>query len=78
VYRQIYVEGVAELSADVFTPERMIPIYEENFALLAAYLQAAEGEEAVSALRAATDELIEHVQGRASAAEEFLAQQTAA
>ena len=78
VYRQIYVNGVAELSADVFTPERMIPIYEENFALLAAYLQAAEGEEAVSALRAAADELIEHVQGRASAAEEFLAQQTAA
>lgn len=73
VYYARYVELVEEVSADVFTPARMTAIYEANYALLAEYLQAVEGEDAVKAARAAADELIEHVQQRTMAAEQFLA-----
>ena len=38
VYYEAVVEDVAEISADVFTPERMIPIYNASFDLLAAHL----------------------------------------
>ena len=75
VYRQHFVEMVAQVSSEVFTPQRMMPIYEQNFAMLAAYLSETEGDEAVKSLREATDELINHVQDRAIAAEEFMAGQ---
>ena len=34
VYRQHFVEMVALVSSEVFTPQRMMPIYEQNFAML--------------------------------------------
>ncbi len=74
VYAQRYVELVAQISADVFTPERMQPIYEANFELLAAYMSNTADNEAVAVLRAATDSLIEHVEARAAAAQTFLEQ----
>ncbi len=71
-YRQRYLELVAEISSEVFTPERMQPIYESNFRILADYFEESEGSEAIDALRAATDELVAHVHERAAAAEAFL------
>ena len=72
-YSRRYVELVTELSSSVFTPQRMIPVYEQNFAMLAAFVIESEGEDAVAALRAATDDLVTHVNQRAAAAEAFLA-----
>ena len=76
VYSARYVEWVAEVSAEVFTPQQMTPIYEQNYALLAAYVRETEGDaadELLAAMRAETDALIAHVQQRADAAAEFLA-----
>ncbi len=77
VYAERYGELVARVSTDVFSPERMIPIYEANFRMLADYLEASEASAAVSALRAATDELVTHVHERAAAAEAFLQERSA-
>ncbi len=71
-YHQFYVDEVARISGEVFTPERMIPIYEANFALLAEYVTRSKDEDALTDLRAATDELIRHVNARAAAANAFL------
>lgn len=71
-YHQFYVDEVARISREVFTSERMIPIYEANFALLAEYVTHSEDEDALTELRAATDELIRHVNSRAAAASSFL------
>ncbi len=72
-YRQRYLELVAEISSEIFTPARMIPIYERNFELLSAYIRPYEGDAVVADLRKATDDLLRHVEARASAAAEFLA-----
>ena len=72
-YRQHYLELVAEISAEVFTPALMIPVYERNFELLSAYIRPYEGDKAVADLREATDALLRHVEQRAGAAAEFLA-----
>ncbi len=71
-YRQRYLELVAEISSEVFTPERMIPVYEHNFEMLSDYMEAVEDADAIEALRAATDSLIAHVNERAVEAEAFL------
>ncbi len=71
-YRQRYLELVAEISSEVFTPERMIPVYEHNFEMLSDYMEAVEDADAIEALRAATDSLIAHVNERAAEAEAFL------
>ena len=76
-YAERYIELVAQVSTEVFTPERMIPIYEANFRMLADYLEGSEESAAVDALRAATDELVAHVHERATAAEAFLQEHTA-
>lgn len=72
IYLQFYLDEVARISKDVFTPGRMVTVYEENFQLLAEFFQDIGGPEDIKALRAATDELIEHVYERAAAAEKFL------
>ncbi len=77
VYGARYIELVAQVSTEVFTPERMIPVYEANFRMLADYLEESEESAAVDALRAATDELVAHVHERAAAAEAFLQEHTA-
>ena len=77
-YHQFYVDEVARISSEAFAPERMIPIYEANFRMLADYLEASEWSASVDALRAATDELVAHVQERAAAAEAFLQAHSAA
>ncbi len=77
VYAERYFELVAHISADVFAPERIEPIYETNFRMLADYLDESEESAAVDALRAATDELVAHVNERADAAEAFLLEHTA-
>ncbi len=76
-YAERYFELVAQVSAEVFTPERMIPIYEANYDMLSAYIESAEGAGSALALREATDALIEHVQERAAAAEAFLQENSA-
>ncbi len=73
-YQRAYREEVARISSEVFTPERMVSIYEANFQLLAAFLQETNDEDAIGALRLATDDLVAHVSERATAAEAFLAQ----
>ena len=76
-YRELYIDEVERISQQVFTPERMIPVYEANFALLAQHLAESGDEDALAILRAATDELIAHVGSRAEAASAFLQAQTA-
>ena len=75
VYGARYRELVAEIAADVFNVERMGPIYEANYELLAGYQSEVAGASAVElvALREATDELVAHVVRREAAAAEFLA-----
>ncbi len=73
VYRSRYVERVAQVADEVFTPARMIPVYERNFELLAEYLRVVAADDELESLRVATDGLIEHVGRRAEAAAEFLA-----
>lgn len=77
VYSARYVELVAQVSTEVFSPERMTPIYEANFQMLADYLEESEESAAVDALRAATDDLIAHVNERAAAADAFLREHAA-
>lgn len=72
VYSQIYRDEVARISADIFTPERMIPIYEANYELLAATIAEFEGADALTDLRRATDALVAHVRQRREAAAAFL------
>ncbi len=74
-YRKRYLKLVAEISSEVFTPARMIPVYERNFELLSAYVRRYDGDQAVADLRRATDYLLRHVEERAKAAAEFLARQ---
>ena len=73
VYRAAYHGWVEKISAEVFTPARMIPIYEANHNLLAAAIRSTEGDSAVEALRSATDALIDHVIERAAVAGAYLA-----
>ncbi len=73
VYRNRYLELLTEVSTEVFTPQRMAAIYEKNYALLSAYIEVADGEDSLTALRQATDVLIDHVRERATAAADFLA-----
>ena len=77
-YKRAYREEVARISSEVFTPERMVSIYEANFQLLAAFLQETDDADAIGALRLATDDLVAHVSERATAAEAFLAQELSA
>ncbi len=72
-YASRYMDLVAYVDADVFTPERMTAIYEANFEMLAAYLRDVGADDDLESLRSATDGLIEHVQQRALAAAEFVA-----
>lgn len=76
-YHQFYIDEVERISSEVFTPERMIPIYETNFALLGEKASESGDENARAILRAATDELIAHVSSRAEAANAVLQAQTA-
>lgn len=76
VYAGRYVELLSEFSEQVFTPAAMTAIYEQNFQLLSDYIGEIEGEEAVAALRSATDELVAHAHERALAAQEFLNSQS--
>ena len=76
-YHRAYREEVARISSEVFTPERMIAIYDVNFQLLAAFLQETNDADAIGALRLATDDLVAHVSERAAAAEAFLQGHTA-
>ncbi len=77
VYHSRYVELVAQVSSQVFTPARMQPIYEANYELLAAYLRDVGAHDDLENLREATDGLIAHAQERAAAAEAFLLGHTA-
>lgn len=72
LYRSRYVELVALVASDIFTPERMTAIYEANFEMLANYLRDVGADADLESLRSATDGLIEHVQQRALAAAEFV------
>ena len=72
LYRSRYVELVAEISENVFTPQRMEAIYEANFETLVALLGETEGADSMASLRAATDALVAHVYERAAAAEAFM------
>ncbi len=72
VYHARYIEILTQVSVDVFTPARMIPIYEANFRMLADYLGSVDDSGAIDALRVATDDLIAHVNERAAAADAFL------
>ncbi len=72
-YQRVYREEVARISSEVFTPERMVAIYEANFQLLAAHIEETGDADAIAALRLATDGLVAHVNERAGAAEAFLA-----
>ncbi len=72
VYHGRYIELLTQVSAEVFTPARMTPIYEANFQMLADYLGDVDDSEAIDALRAATDQLVRHVNERAAAADAFL------
>ena len=75
VYHALYLDELARIKADVFTPERMIPIYERNFEMLAAVLREEGRATEVPGLRAAADQLKRHVQARAKAAAHFLSGQ---
>ncbi len=77
VYSARFLELITHVSTEVFSPERMEPIYEANFRMLADYLEESEGSEAIDALRAATDDLIAHVNERAAAADAFLREHAA-
>ena len=72
VYGARYAELVQEVSHRVFSPEIMTAIYEENYRMLAAYLEEHEGAEAAAALRAAADALLAHALERAEAARAYL------
>ena len=73
VYYAAFLDDVARISADVFTPARMIPIYKANFDMLSSHLQSVGREAEISALRYATNHLVAHVRARATTAEAFLA-----
>ena len=53
----------------------MIPVYNANFDMLAAHLEAVGRASEISALRSATNYLVAHVRGRARDAQAFLAAQ---
>ena len=72
VYGARYAELVQEVSRQVFSPEIMTAIYEENHRMLAAYLEEHEGAYTLATLRAATDALVAHARERAEAAQAFL------
>lgn len=79
VYRERYEERIQAAIGGVFSPERMIPIYQSANALVTPYVTGAEGEQAgYTFLRSAgelTSELsalISHVDERESAAEAYL------
>ncbi len=72
VYEAAFVDEVARVSGEVFTPERMIPVYERNFEMLSAYVRRYDGAAAVAALRGSADYLQRHVEERAQAAAAFL------
>ncbi len=71
-YKRAYREEVTRISSVVFTPERMVSIYEANYQMLAAYLRDVGAHDDLENLREATDGLIAHVQERAEAAAVFL------
>ena len=73
IYANRYIDFLRHVSADVFRPQRMEAIYEANYRMLAAYVGEREGEDAVKALRAATDDLLTHANERAEAAAALLA-----
>ena len=77
VYGARYVELIQLVSSDVFSQDTMTAIYEENFQMLAAYLEETDDSDAIGALRLATDDLVAHVHERAAAAEVFLPGQSA-
>ncbi|MCE2471785.1 MAG: hypothetical protein J4G18_07780 [Anaerolineae bacterium] len=70
VYGARYVELIQLVSSETFSPETMIPIYEANYQMLAAYLEERDNADAIGALRLATDDLLAHVHERAAAAEQ--------
>ncbi len=72
VYAARYAELVHEVSRQVFAPEIMTAIYEENHRMLAAYLEEHEGADALAELRAAADALLAQAQERAEAAQAYL------
>ena len=73
VYQAAFLDEVARISAGVFAPERMIPIYNANFDMLSRHLQSVGKAADISPLRSATNYLVAHVRERATAAEAFLA-----
>lgn len=77
VYRARYRELVHEVSGDVFSPQIMLDVYEQNFEMLAAYLVATDNADTVETLRSATDALLAHVHERAAAAQSYLQVQAA-
>ena len=77
-YNARYVELVQAVSNNVFAPETMNAVYEDNFQLLADFFHDFGELEDIEALRAATDELVEHFYERARDAERFLRESGAA
>ncbi|MEM8994633.1 MAG: CotH kinase family protein, partial [Acidobacteriota bacterium] len=80
LYRARYREHVRSVAAEVYSPERMVPIFEEMHALVAPAVTGADGErigytclESPGDFLASLPQLIEHVNGRESAVAEYLA-----
>jgi spore coat protein H len=80
VYHEIYVNYVDELVNTVFAPERMTAIYEEYHDLVAPYVAAEQPNATTSSapenFDATLTQLIEHVNGRYTLAQEYVMSQT--
>lgn len=72
VYAARYRELVAEVASDVFSIERMKPIYEANAVLLTEALSRVGDEAALAGVADGRDELLAHLERRSQAVAEFL------
>jgi spore coat protein CotH len=82
VYHEKYVNAVASVISDVFSSERMEPIYTRNHDLISSYVVGENGErEGYTHLKSAEDftksldSLITHTKSRYAAAQRFLKEQ---
>ena len=73
VYAQQYAAAVEEVITDVFTVEKMTPIYDYYASLVEEYVKQEGGNQSVNQLNAAVEQLKSHVAERVSLAEEYLA-----
>ena len=74
VYAGRYRELVAEVAAGAFAVERMSAIYDANAALLTEALTRVGDEAGLAGVSVSRDELLAHLERRARAAAEWLAQ----